>query len=176
MFTVPLLDLSCLVEFVNEYADRPRAVADEQAAPYPDASELLAWPGGFPEHTLADLAGVANAIYGVFSSAGEGRALDELNVVLRSTGPTPVATESGLRWTVDRPEGVLPAALATCVLDWLLNHGQARIGTCGASHCVDVYADASPAGRRVFCSSTCLNRHKVAAHRRRRSRSREQPG
>ncbi|MGH3466818.1 MAG: CGNR zinc finger domain-containing protein [Thermocrispum sp.] len=43
-----------------------------------------------------------------------------------------------------------------------MNNGQARLG----------YADVSPACRRRFCSSTCLNRHKVAAYRQRVSKGR----
>lgn len=167
--------MSRVVEFVNEYADRPRAVAGEQEMPYPDAAEVLAWSGRLPVCAVGDLVAAANAAYRVFSSAPDGRAFEELNALLRSARPSPVATESGLRWTVDAPGEVLPAALATCLLEWLMNHEQARLGTCEAAKCVDVYADVSPAGRRRFCSSTCLSRHKVAAYRRRSSRSRGRP-
>ncbi|MGP3965541.1 CGNR zinc finger domain-containing protein [Nonomuraea sp. 3N208] len=172
MLAVPALDVSRVVEFVNEYAHRPRAAAGEQEMPYPDAADVLVWPGALPVPAVGDLVAAANAAFRVFSSAHDGRAFEELNGLLRSARPSPVATESGLRWTVDTPGEVLPAALGTCLLEWLMNHGQARLGTCHASKCVDAYTDASPAGQRRFCSSTCLNRHKVAAYRQRSSRSR----
>ncbi|RZQ65150.1 CGNR zinc finger domain-containing protein [Amycolatopsis suaedae] len=156
MYDVPVLDMGRVVEFVNEHADRPRVVADEQDMPYPE----MAVPSG-------DLVPAANAAFEVFAAAPDGRAFERLNDLLRAARPLPVATEAGLRWTVDAPENVLPAALGACLLEWLVNHGQERLGTCHGAKCVDVYADASPAGRRRFCSSTCLNRHKVAAYRQR---------
>lgn len=170
MTSVPALDVNGVVEFVNEYADRPRAAADEQEMPYPDAASILTWPDDQPIPPLSDLVAAANATFPVFSSAPDGCAYDTLNELLRSAPPTPVATESGLRWMVDAPGEALLAALGTCLLEWLMNHEQARLGTCHATKCVDVYADVSPSGRRRFCSSTCLNRHKVAAYRQRSSR------
>lgn len=162
-----------VVEFVNEYAGLPRAAADELEAPYPDAIEILAWPRHLPIPDADDLVATANATFRVFSSAQDGRAFQELNDLLRSARPLPVASETGLRWTVEAANEVLPAALATCILQWLLNHQQARLGTCHGAKCVDAYADASPAGKRRFCSSTCLNRHKVAAYR---LRAKSNPG
>ncbi|WP_143044221.1 CGNR zinc finger domain-containing protein [Nonomuraea jiangxiensis] len=176
MLAVPALDVSRVVVFVNEYAVRPRAAAGEQEMPYPDAADVLVWPGRLPIPAVGDLVAAANAAFRVFSSAHDSRAFEELNGLLRSARPSPVATESGLCWMVDAPGEVLPAALGTCLLEWLMNHEQARLGTCHASKCVDVYTDASPAGQRRFCSSTCLNRHKVAAYRQRSSRSRGRTG
>ncbi|SDL82172.1 CGNR zinc finger domain-containing protein [Nonomuraea jiangxiensis] len=164
--------MSRMVEFVNEYADRPRATAGEQELPYPDAAKVLGWPAEPPLPAAADLVAAANAAFRVFSAARDGRAYEELNTLLRSVRPLPVATESGLRWTVDTQAEVLPAALGTCLLEWLMHHGRPRLGTCHASKCADVYVDTSPAGQRRFCSSTCLNRHKVAAYRRRSSQDR----
>ncbi|MEO3827745.1 CGNR zinc finger domain-containing protein [Actinomadura sp. B10D3] len=172
MLAVPVLDMSRVVEFVNEYADRPRAAAGEQEMPYAEAADLLEWPDRAPLPTTSELTAAANATFGVFSAAHDGRAFEELNGLLRTARPTPVASESGLRWTVETASAILPAALGTSLLDWLGNHDQTRLGTCHGSNCVDVYADESPAGRRRFCSSTCLSRHKVAAYRRRRSQPR----
>ncbi|WP_139274103.1 CGNR zinc finger domain-containing protein [Saccharopolyspora flava] len=167
MLAVPALEMTRVVEFVNEYADLPRAAADELETPYPNATEILAWPGHLPIPDTDDLVATANATFQVFSSAQDGHAFQELNDLLQSARPLPVASESGLCWTVEARTEVLPAALATCILQWLLNHEQARLGTCHGAKCVDAYADASPAGKRRFCSSTCLNRHKVAAYRQR---------
>lgn len=168
--SVPALDISRVVEFVNEYAEATRAAAGEQEMPYPNAADVLAWPDQLPVSSVHALVAAADATFPVFTSAHLGRALEELNSLLQPLRPAPVATEAGLRWAVDRPAEVLPVALGTCLLEWLTKHEQDRLGTCQASKCVDVYADASPAGRRRFCSSTCLNRHKVAAHRQRSPR------
>lgn len=151
-----------VVEFVNEFADAARDAAGEQHTAYPDAAELLTWTGPLPD--VDGLVAAANAIHPLFAADPSAERLNEL---LQSLRPTPVAAADGLRWAVDDPADLLPAALATTVLAWLLRHDPGRLGTCGASNCVDVYADSSPAGRRRFCSTTCLNRHKVAAHRRR---------
>ncbi|MCR3719384.1 CGNR zinc finger domain-containing protein [Prauserella flava] len=160
---MPVLDMHDVVEFVNEYADAARDAAGEQHTAYPDAAELLTWTGPLPD--VDGLVAAANAIHPVFAAGTSAR--ERLNDRLRDLRPTPVAAVDGLRWTVDHPTDTLSAALATTVLAWLLRHGPDRLGTCRGANCVDVYADASPAGRRRFCSTTCLNRHKVAAHRRR---------
>lgn len=160
---VPVLEMRDVVEFVNEFSDAAREAAGEQHTRYPDAAELLVWTAPLPG--IDGLVEAANAIHPLFAASGSTR--ERLNELLRSLRPTPVATADGLRWTVDDPADVLLTALATAVLAWLLRHGPDRLGTCGGADCADVYADSSPAGRRRFCSTTCLNRHKVAAHRRR---------
>ncbi|MEV4807002.1 CGNR zinc finger domain-containing protein [Nonomuraea sp. NPDC049421] len=169
MPAVPVLDVRHVVAFVNEYADPPREAAGEQETPYPDAHDLLAWPPGLALPATGGLVAAANAVFPVFAAARDGRALEELNALLRAVRPLPVAAPDGLRWTAGDAADLLPAALATCLLSWLMTHEQARLGTCHASRCVDVYTDASPAGQRRFCSATCLNRHKVAAYRKRAS-------
>lgn len=152
-----------VVAFVNEFADAAREAAGQQHTPHPDAAELLTWTAPLPD--IDGLVAAANAIHPLFAA---GTATHEhLNDLLLSLRPVPVATADGLRWAVDDPGDVLVAALAAAVLAWLLRHEPDRLGTCRGANCVDVYADSSPAGRRRFCSTTCLNRHKVAAHRRR---------
>jgi len=168
---IPVLEMRDLVEFVNEYADRPRAVADEQDMPYPKIAGIAGMPNDLADMPLDELVSAANEAYRVFAGAPDGRALETLNRILRATAPSPRATEDAIRWSVRSPRNVLPAAVAICLLDWLARHGQHRLGLCHGAKCTDVYADASPAGSRRFCSSTCLNRHKVAAHRS-RARSR----
>lgn len=44
-----------VVEFVNEFADHTRAAADEQEMPYPNAADVLAWPGRLPTTAAEDL-------------------------------------------------------------------------------------------------------------------------
>lgn len=173
MPAIPVLEMRGLVEFVNEYADRPRAVADEQDMPYPEIAGIAGVPDDLAAMPLRELVSAANEAYRVFAAAPEGRALKTLNSILRSTAPSPLATEDGIGWSVKNPRHVLPGTVAICLLEWLAAHGRHRLGLCHGAKCTDVYADASPAGSRRFCSSTCLNRHKVAAHR---SRSRSTSG
>lgn len=156
-----------LVQFVNEYADPPRTVAGEQDMPYPEITDIAGMPDDLATTPLHELVSAANEAYRVFSAAPHGRALETLNHLLQSAAPSPIATEHGTRWTVRNPRHQLSGAVAICLLEWLAAHGQPRLGLCHAANCTDVYADASPAGSRRFCSRTCLNRHKVAAHRRR---------
>lgn len=47
---------------------------------------------------------------------------------------------------------------------------QDRLGTCTADACDRVFVDTSRNGSRRFCSTTCQNRVKTAAFRRRRAR------
>lgn len=166
MPAIPALEMRGLVEFVNEYADRPRAVAGERDLPYPGIEGL---PDDLAAMPLPALVSAANQAYRVFAAAPDGHAPETLNGILRSTAPSPRATEDGIRWSARNPSQLLPAAVAICLLEWLAAHGPHRLGLCHGAKCTDVYADASPAGSRRFCSSTCLNRHKVAAYR---SRSR----
>jgi predicted RNA-binding Zn ribbon-like protein len=44
-----------------------------------------------------------------------------------------------------------------------------RLGTCEDAECNRVFVDVSRNGSRRFCSTTCQNRIKTAAFRRRRS-------
>jgi predicted RNA-binding Zn ribbon-like protein len=44
-----------------------------------------------------------------------------------------------------------------------------RLGTCGSDDCERVFLDESKNASRRFCSTTCQNRVKAAAFRRRRA-------
>ncbi|WP_374215715.1 CGNR zinc finger domain-containing protein [Streptomyces drozdowiczii] len=72
-------------------------------------------------------------------------------------------------WRVNDPDEVLVAASGLALREYAAAHGFHRIGICTGDHCVDVYVDRSPGGRRRFCSVTCQNRTRVAAFRRRRA-------
>lgn len=54
-------------------------------------------------------------------------------------------------------------ALATITSE----HGQHRLGVCGADDCDTVFVDTSRNGRRRFCGHACANRTHVASHRHR---------
>lgn len=157
-----------VVLLINEFADRPRAAAGEQDMPYPDLTDF---PDDVSAAGIDVLVSTANASFEVFAAAPDLRSLTSLNTLLRSANPVPVATADGTRWVAGDARKIVYGAVGICLLEWLDTHGRSRMGLCDGTNCTDVYADASPAGSRRFCSATCLNRHKVAAHRSRNRRS-----
>lgn len=166
MEAVPDLDLERLVDFVNKYADIPRATAYEQDKPYPPLDDLKIDPTWASASGLIGLVAMANELYAVFAAPDESASLAALNTILHRTWPSPTATGTGaVQWVVQQSCDVPAAASALCLLGVVNRHDHHRLGLCQASRCADVFVDASPAGRRRFCSSTCLSRHKVAAYR-----------
>lgn len=175
MPTVPQLQMDWVVNLVNEYADLTRAAAGEQDQPYPEMSSPEPGDCELPSVSCRYAVRLANELHEVFKATHlhEPEA-PALNAIFRRTRPWPqLETGSATTWTVDAmdPEGVVAAAAALALLQFLQQHGPNRLGLCAATSCVDVYADNSPAGQRRFCSNTCLNRHKVAAHRSRQRRA-----
>lgn len=77
-------------------------------------------------------------------------------------------------WQVPRERDALLGAVALALRDRLAARPD-RLGVCHDRHCADVYADASPAGQRRFCSLTCQNPSRVASFRERRRQAGEQP-
>ena len=104
-----------------------------------------------------------------------GAAAATLNDLLQAHPATPhLAWEQG-RWRLHHhPAGapVLPmwTTITAEALARLIGEGQHnRLGVCTADACDRVYVDTSRNGSRRFCSTTCQNRVKTAAFRRRRS-------
>jgi predicted RNA-binding Zn ribbon-like protein len=159
--------LEHVVDFINGYADPPRREAGEQDEAYPVLGPTLSRLAG--RTSKSDLAAVANRLYPIFS-ASDKAATATLNSLLEEAHLAP-----RLAW--DDEEGATTAwvappqasrLLASCVIslwEWFATNETPRVGTCAADRCVDVFVDNSPAGVKRFCSTTCLNRTKVAAHR-----------
>jgi predicted RNA-binding Zn ribbon-like protein len=155
-----------LVWLVNEWGTAPRAAAGEHDMPYPDPAPL-----GLP--TAVPLPAVADRLHRIFAATQITERLDLLALLLTESAVRPALTRAAdsqprETWQVDAPAQALLAAAALTLRHQLAQHDPARIGTCTGRDCADAYIDASPAGRRRFCSVTCQNRARVAAWRQRK--------
>jgi hypothetical protein len=165
VFAVPQVDLAWVVDLVNEFSDPARAAAGEQDEPYPELPMPDGHFAGQP-WTTAELVGAANDLHAVFGAAERGESVEgAINAILDRARPWQRATSTGVGFAVTDARSVLPAACALALLEWIAARGSNRIGVCDAGRCVDVFADASAAGHRRFCSVTCSNRHRVAQYR-----------
>ncbi len=167
-----------LVWLVNEWGSVPRAAAGEEAAPYPDSGLLAALLAGSgirscPPGLLTSqaLVQVADRLHRVFAAADPGERVGLVTGLLAETGVRPGLDLADGRasetWLVDDARQALPAAAALTLRHQLAAYDPGRVGTCSGRRCADAYIDASPGGRRRFCSVTCQNRTRVAAWRQR---------
>ena len=158
-----------LVWLVNEWGTAPRAAAGEASDPYPDPDPLT--PLGAP--ATVGLPAVADRLHRIFATPDLNKRIRLLSVLLAGGPVRPDVTLAGglprETWHVDDPGQALLAAAALTLRHQLTEHDPARIGVCAGRDCADAYIDASPAGRRRFCSLTCQNRARVAAWRRRQA-------
>jgi hypothetical protein len=167
MSSVPLrvVPAAEVVALINGFGSRPRSVAGEADDPYPD-----------PVATLPSLPGVdrneavrqADRLWPVFGADPE-QAARLLSDLARTYRLSPMITADGvLGWSTGRTgaEAERSAALVAAVLDVVRQIGWARIGSCQAVDCVDVYIDSGRRHPRRYCSDTCLNRTRVRNHRR----------
>jgi len=171
VFLVPPIEVAWVVEFVNEFSDRTRAAAGEQDDAYPELAAPDSHFAGQPWQT-AELVRAANELHAIFGAAERGEPVDgAINAILDRVRPWQRAIPAGTGFAVTDVHNVLPAACALALLAWIAARGPQAIGVCDAGRCADVFADASAAGHRRFCSATCSNRHRVAQYR---ARQREQ--
>jgi hypothetical protein len=169
-----------LVWLVNEWGSVPRTAAGEDQALYPDTGLLAALLAGSgvrdcPPEVLANpaLTQVADRLHPVFAAPDLSHRVSLVTDLLAGTGVRPALDlddgRPGETWLVEDARQALPAAAALTLRHQLAGHDPDRIGVCTGRDCADAYIDASPAGRRRFCSVTCQNRARVAAWRQRRS-------
>jgi predicted RNA-binding Zn ribbon-like protein len=171
VFPVPQVELAWVVELVNEFSDPTRAAAGEQDEPYPELSAAAGHFAGQPWNT-AELVTAANELHAIFDAAERGEPTDRaINAILDRARPWQRASPAGIGFAVTDGHNVLPAACALTLLAWVAAHRTPAVGVCDAARCADVFADASAAGHRRFCSATCSTRHRVAQYR---ARQREQ--
>lgn len=154
------MEIEALVALVNEWGSRPRLVGHRaQSATDPAAI------------TVADR---VHAIFDDDVAAGRAAAV---TAMLAESGVRPDLTvgadELTATWSVPH-EPDAPLASAALALRAHLAARPERLGVCHDPHCADVYVDASPAGRRRFCSLTCQNRSRAAAFRERKRSARDQ--
>ncbi len=108
--------------------------------------------------------------------AGElAHAADIVNTLLARTGARPqLDPQPGGGWHVHfhgADDTLATGWAAGCATGLALALGSnlaGRLGLCHADRCDRVYIDTSKNGSRRFCSTTCQNRTKAAAHRARK--------
>jgi predicted RNA-binding Zn ribbon-like protein len=153
-----------LVWLVNEWGAVPRAAAGEDGAPYPAPGPLGASAGA--------LAGVADRLHPIFAAKDLTERAGLLATLLAESGVRPALSLAGgllsETWQVADAGQALLAAAALTLRHQLAGHDPDRLGICTGQRCADAYIDASPGGRRRFCSVTCQNRARVAAWRQRK--------
>jgi len=160
---VPEVTVVWLVDLVNEYGSEPRAVAGEQAAPYPKLPDTVG-----ARLARRDLVRIADELWPVFAPAKLERRAAALNGLLAAASLTPsVDAAACLCWATPHtePAARLAAGCAATLVTAVGDHGWDRLGTCACGDCVDVYVDDQRRRARRYCSTTCLNRARVRAHR-----------
>lgn len=172
------MDAGVLVaaDLVNRLLIKPEpggtAVLGEILAVDPPSVAQLA-PGHVP-----GFAALARELRDVFDDLGGGdedAAAATLNRLLAAHPAHPHLAKEDGRWRLHHHPGdaaLVPMWTAICAeaLARLLGAGHAdRAGSCADPGCGRVFVDTSRNGSRRFCSTTCQNRVKTAAHRRRRA-------
>jgi hypothetical protein len=104
-------------------------------------------------------------------------AANRLNELLAAHPAHPHLAKDDGRWRVHHhpvDAGLVPMATAVsaAAMARMIGAGDgSRLGTCDSDDCDRVFLDASKNGSRRFCSTTCQNRVKAAAFRRRHATS-----
>jgi hypothetical protein len=159
------MELPDLVALVNDWGTRPTQVGARATPAEP--------PGGAGR---AAVTAVADRLHAVFAAADGVERARMVNAMLAETGVRPELTPDGgildAGWSVPKSSTVLLASAALALREHLAAHPD-RLGVCGDRQCADIYVDASPAGHRRFCSTTCQTRSRVAAFRERRRAGRD---
>ncbi len=112
---------------------------------------------------------------GALAVGDEDGAAVVVNELLATSPAAPHLAKEDGRWRLHHhPDdaAVVPMWTAICAegLARVLGAGEARrLGTCERAGCGRVFVDGSKNGSRRFCSTTCQNRTKAAAFRRRRA-------
>jgi predicted RNA-binding Zn ribbon-like protein len=176
--TVDPMPPATLVELVNGWGTAPRtARCDGGEDAYLTIAELFDRLGAppsvgrvFTDHALT---AVADRLHPVFATADGTEQARLVTAFLDGARVRPVlnvmAGHPHAGWIVDDPEDAVLASAAVTLRRHLAEHGSGRLGVCTGRRCADVFVDASPGGRRRFCSVTCQNRARVAAFRSRRA-------
>jgi predicted RNA-binding Zn ribbon-like protein len=155
------MEIAALVALVNDWGSRPREVG-HRGQPELD-----------PEKQQAAIT-VADRLHAIFADDDAAGRAAVVTAMLAEAGVRPALTVvAGVltaSWYVPHKPDALLASAALAVRDHLAAQPE-RLGVCHDRHCADVYVDASPAGRRRFCSLTCQNRSRAASFRERKRRT-----
>lgn len=177
------LPVPVLVRLVNGWGTAPRHAAGEAETPYPEPSALRdaidePWADAALVTSLEipALVEASDEVHPLFASETAGELAERLTRLVGDVGMSTAFTAAGGRLRevrrIENGDRVLLAS-ATLTLVERLRHDPdvRRLGVCQGDDCADVYVDASPAGRRRFCSVTCQNRHRTRTYRARRRSS-----
>jgi predicted RNA-binding Zn ribbon-like protein len=167
--------LIATVALVNDLVvdpdDDPAAVVERVLAVDPPSLDVLT-RSDIP--AFVALAGRLHEVFTALDDADVDRAAAVLNALLAEHLSHPhLAKEDGV-WRlhhhpVDAPLVPMWTAICADALARRLGTGQGhRLGTCSDPGCGRAYVDVSKNASRRFCSTTCQNRVKAAAHRARR--------
>jgi predicted RNA-binding Zn ribbon-like protein len=95
-----------------------------------------------------------------------------LDALLVGVGYRPAASEHGIRWTLDAPEGRAVAARAVLAWGALQEGSPGRLRACANPECALFLIDRSKANSARWCSmAICGNRMKARRHYQRTRRS-----
>ena len=168
---VDLVNGLAIEDAYGRTADRhdPRTIIDPILAADPT------WPR-LQKDDVSGLAALAARLRAVFDDVNGGdldRAAGRLNHLLAAHPAYPYLAKEGRVWRLHHHPAdadLVPMATAICAeaLARVIGAGSAdRLGTCTADKCERVFLDSSKNGSRRFCSTTCQNRVKASAFRRR---------
>ncbi|MGL5849661.1 MAG: CGNR zinc finger domain-containing protein [Phycicoccus sp.] len=126
---------------------------------------------------LRRLAGQLRDVFDALDADDQDSAADTLNALLAESDARPrLHRHPPEPWHLHfHPPGAgvvdgWTAVCATALATVLGTDRLARLGTCAAENCDQVYVDTSRNGTRRFCGLVCQNRAKAAAHRSRTAR------
>lgn len=168
------------VELVNrlvvEHAfGRPAPRSDPFTAVEPLLGVDPTWPP-LEERDVSGLVALARRLRDVLVHLDHGdldTAATELNALLAAHPAPPHLAKHDGRWRLHHhpaDAALVPMATAICAdaVARIIGSGDSgRLGTCDADACDRVFLDGSKNASRRFCSTTCQNRVKAAAFRRR---------
>lgn len=140
----------------------------------------VSFAGPVSEEDLGRVRALRLRLREVFLASDADSAAARLNALLAEAGALPQLTNhDGQRWHLHfRPndgslERWLAAETAMGLATVVRDHGTARLATCAAPDCDDVFVDTSRNRSRRYCdAATCGNRAHVAAYRQRRADAR----
>jgi predicted RNA-binding Zn ribbon-like protein len=124
-----------------------------------------------------ELATQLRQVFGDLHNGDVDAAANRLNELLAAHPAHPHLAKDDGRWRVHHhpvDAGLVPMATAVAAqaMARMIGAGDgSRLGTCDSDDCDRVFLDASKNGSRRFCSTTCQNRVKAAAFRRRHATS-----
>jgi predicted RNA-binding Zn ribbon-like protein len=169
-------------ELVNSLAlERAFGRPVEVEAPLAAIGRILAADPTWPAVVEGDAPGfvaLASTLRGIFDGVHRGDLDDvarRLNALLAAHPAHPhLAKDDGVWHLHHHPVDAEAVPMATAICAEALARvvgagGAERLGTCGAPECDRVFLDSSKNASRRFCSTTCQNRVKAAAFRRRRA-------